>query len=170
MRIFLPLLFVTTLILTVLFTQARFSFYWDGKTVRANIGFLFFSWTLPPKKKKTKTKAVQKKEKTLPVQAVRSLPPLIRSLFRHLQVKHLCLDLTFGSPDAAKTALQYGTAAALAPPLTEFLVLRNRPENISVQFRPDLEIRQTPGTAEGGLRIRPVFLLIPLLRIAMKGR
>lgn len=169
MQILLPLLPVITLLLTVLFTQARLSFCWDGKTVQAKIVLLFFSWPLLPQKKKQHIKT-EHSEKSFPLHTLHRIWPLLRLFLRHLRIKRLHLDLTFGSPDAAKTALHYSTAIAVAAPLTKILIKKNRSKNISIHLRPDFAIPQTTGTAEGELRIRPVFLLFPLLRIATKGR
>ncbi len=134
MTVLLIILIILALLCFLLFSSVTLAVDYDGKlTVTA--GYLGLKFPLGKKeKKKSKKKsggkkgkeptALEKKFKAksfkekvrFVVDTLRSVMPQIKYLLSHTRVRKLDVDLRVASPDAAKTAIEYGGVCSIVYP------------------------------------------------------
>ncbi|WOC31052.1 MULTISPECIES: DUF2953 domain-containing protein [Caproicibacterium] len=154
------------------------------------ISYLCFSYTVFPKKEKTKKQKLQRqvqnkkpRENMLKTvyqeKGLRGLLHLLRFLteiaagalqnvFRHMRVKTLSLHVAVAQADAAETAVVYGNVCAVIYPTFSALTGKMQCKRFEVAVVPDFQAAQTKIQGYADVKVRVSILLITAVQALFK--
>lgn len=162
--------------------------------LEARLSYLFFSFSLaPPKPKKERKKQPVPKEEKKPkpekkksaiqdIIAQRGLGGFLslmhllssiaagalRTVFRHLSIRRLSLELVVTAEDAAQTAIRYGEVCALVYPALGFLCANGSCKKREIAVHPGFEEQESRVDFYLYARIKLLFLLGTLLTAGLR--
>ena len=166
LKIFLILTAINT-ILTMSSVRLRFSYCQE---LGLKISYLFFSYTVFPKKQKAKEKAAKAKKKKRADKEAKKKENLLQTvyhekglggllhllqtlaqaaggalqtLFRHIRAKKLSLHLAVAAEDAAQTAVLYGKVCAVVYPAVSVLASSMKCRHYEVAVVPNFQTEET---------------------------
>ena len=159
--------------------------------LKLKISYLFFSYTVfpkkkkPPKAEKAKTKQPEEKKKEnlfLKVYHEKGLKGLLhllkaladmaghalKTLFQHIRVKLLSLHVAVAEEDAAKTALTFGEVCGVVYPTFSVLTETMKCSKFEVAVEPDFQAKKTKIQGKADLKIRVAILLMTAIQALIR--
>ena len=89
----------------------------------------------------------------------------IKTLLRHIKIKRICLDITVASPDAAKTAIDYGTVCSAVYPVLSLIDNIPNIEFRKIDVKSDFNSSESSFTFSLTVRLQIFFMLIAAFKI-----
>ncbi|MBR5478601.1 MAG: DUF2953 domain-containing protein [Clostridia bacterium] len=139
------LLSILVLLLLVLLIRIKVELTYDCDGFRGKFKISFYKLRFPSEKKESKPKAktsTEQKKKGVPIGEVKDLIGLCLEVFgktvKCIRIDKLCADVKIASDNAFKTAMLFGSSAAVCgiilPPLENNFTIRKKEINVDVDY------------------------------------
>ena len=162
------LLLVISLWVLVLLIRIKVAITYDCDGFRGEFRILFYKLRFPSEKKESKPKEKVKdkqEKKGAPIGEIKDIIGLCLEVFgitvKRIRIDKLCVDVTIASDNAFKTAMLFGSSAAVCgiilPPLENNFTIRKKEINVDV----DYEAKEILATLNAGVSIAIWQLIYP---------
>lgn len=95
---------------------------------------------------------------------------MLKKILAHIKIKKLYFHLNIGAPDASEVAIKYGKTCSVVYPLFEYVLVCNRPKDVSILVSPNFGKEKDELYFELELYSQLIHLLFNMMLYAKKFR